>query len=285
MIKGKHIARFFQALVSAGGEMPRTTLSRKVLGGNWTAKQVDELLQVPLLAGLITESKERVRGNGRKALRYVLTPLGFTHAKVWQLPVKADRIAPEEVQRQFRMLVQDGNSWAVAIDKDARAWRAWQVEQRRIRAEKAEAEKEKEKQEAARQPKPPRHRSEKDLAARKRFIDGKRLERMPVPIPPTRVITASPVAPVSEWNGVASPPSRGGFARPTSPPVTPRSPQSSSYDDQPVYLDGATAALIRKISAAGYQHCLRADGKVRYKNSEWLTPQEWRKRMGPGIID
>jgi hypothetical protein len=53
--------------------------------------------------------------------------------------------------------------------------------------------------------------------------------------------------------------------------------------DDPPDLDRETLALIRKITAAGYR--TREDGRVLYNNTEWLTPQDWRKRIGPGVID
>ena len=192
-----------------------------------------------------------------------------------QLPVKADKLAPEEARRQFDMLLADNDPWAATLQREANAWRAHQEAQERIREEKAEALKEKRKQEEAnrvQRPSAGRNRSPQEKAARARFVESKIQERSSA-LPPTRAVVHEDVA--SRNGGFTSP------ARPTVPLVTPpRRPHLNS--DDPPYLDRETLALIRKITAAGYR--ASKDGKILYNNTEWLTPQEWLKRM-PGIID
>jgi hypothetical protein len=65
--------------------------------------------------------------------------------------------------------------------------------------------------------------------------------------------------------------------------VTPRVSQPSLSDDSP-YIDGKKLALLRKISAAGYQHCVKPNGKVLFNNTELLEPEEWVRR-NPGALD
>ncbi len=296
MVEQKRISRFFLALVSAGGEMTRKDLAVKVFSRNWNAKQLDELLAVPLLAGLIVESRERVRATGRHPRRYILTPSGFTLAHLWQLPIKSATIAPEEVQHQFSLLLQAGNPWAKGLERDANAWRAHEEKQRLLRLEKAEADKEKRKQEEANRVKYPsagRNRSEKDLAARSRYVASKIEERTsPSVIAPTpvRVPTPSPAArPFVDLNENYVPP-RGGFsqpsARPVSPPVAPtRIPQSDLGGDCGQYgqYDPKDLADIRKLNDLGRGFKTKNDC-VWYNNSQWLQIREWKKRM-PGYID
>lgn len=285
MVKDFHISKFFQSLVASGGQLNRADLAVEVFNRNWNAKQLDELLSAPQLAGLVTLSKERIRP-GRVACRYILTPAGWQIARTWQLPVKVDRIAPEEVQHQFGLLVADGNPWAAGLDRDARTWRTHQQAQERARKEKADALEAKKKQEQADRVKYPskaRHRSEKDIADRKAWMsakirkneaedrDAQTTSRARAPLHPSTPSTV-PVRPTNEWGGAAR---TGGFTPPST--MRPAAPTATPY------LDGQTLALIRKITAAGYR--TREDGKVLYNNTEWLTPQEWVKRMGPGIID
>ena len=162
--------------------------------------------------------------------------------------------------------------WAVTLQRGADAWRVHQEAQERIREEKAEALKEKRKQEEAnrvQRPSAGRNRSDRDKAERARFVESRKRENA--------------VHAVDEYNGVAA--RNGGFnppsaMRPAFPPVPPYRPQP---DDDPPYLDQETLALTRKITTAGYR--TREDGRVLYNNTEWITPQDWRKGMGPGIID
>lgn len=176
MVEAKQISRFFLALVSAGGEMTRTHLAGKIWQRNWTSKQLDELLASPLLAGLVVTSREHVRGTGRHPVRYVLTGEGWAIARTWQLPMPSNTIAPEETRRQFQMLVQGGNLWARDLDRDARAWRAHMEQERQKRDARIAAEKERAK-EFAKENKPPRKRSEKDLAQRRAFVASKNAEK------------------------------------------------------------------------------------------------------------
>jgi len=282
MVKDFQIAKFFRALVAAGGQLGRSDLSVRVLGRNWSAKQLDGLLAIPLLAGLVTTTKAKTKGSRRVPLRYVLTAAGWEIARTWQLPVSVDRIAPEETLRQFQILVVDGHPFASALSKDAAAWRTHQEAQRREREAKAAAAQEKKRERElthplVKHPSKDRTRSSRDLTQRANWFAAKKAERAPMP-----VISPTPLTPRPSFrddSGVTRH-GGGGFAK---TPVTPLVMPQRFHDEEP-HLDGATLALIRKISAAGYQHCIGADGRVLFNNTERLTPQEWIKR-NPGVID
>lgn len=295
MIEEKHISKFFLALVKEGGQLSRTDLSIRVFGGNRTASKLDELLKAPTLCGLVITSRERIRGTGRKALRYVLTPAGWQVARIFKLPVSVDRISPEEVQHQFRLLVEDGHPWAKEMERDANLWRAHQETQKRLRAEKAEAEKERKRlhpESEPKLPKAPRHRSERDRSQRARFIQSKIQERQPLPHPPTPpsspAASTPPVVPRAMRD--SGPMGTGGFRQPTAtaslpavssvaqrPQVRPRPAVSSDAS----YLSSEALAEIRKITAAGYR--CNEKGEVLYDN-KWISRAEWKKKM-PGVLD
>ena len=184
--------------------------------------------------------------------------------------------------RQFQRLILDGNPWAVATDRDARAWRAHQEQEKQKREEKAALALEKKRERELnnperKQPSTGRHRSPEDLAQRARWFASTKTERTPTP-------TIAPARPSFRDTGAVSRHGGGGFTQtPTIPPMIPPVIPPRLSDEQH-YLDAVTSALIRKISAAGYQHCIGADGRVLFNNTERLTPQEWVKR-NPGVID
>lgn len=266
MVKSADIGRFFRALAGAGGELTRTRLAVGIFSRNWSAALLDELISQATLLGLITEFRGRVRSQsrdraqkiGRSPLRYVLTPAGWEIAQLWQLPIKTAQRAPERVQELFQGLIQEGNPWARDLDRDARAWRVHQVREKEKQAARLAEEKEKAR-EFAKANKPPRKRSEKDLTARRLFVQSKREERE------STSQTARPMIPARAQFPV----------HPSAPP--PMRPQPSVQ----TYLDGEALAEIRKITSAGYRCNER--GEVLYDN-RWISRREWKEKM-PGIID
>ena len=279
-----HISKFFKALVAAGGQMSRSDLAIKVLSRNWSAKALDELLTVPVLARLVTTSRERIRGTGRRALRYILTPEGWVLARAWLLLPPAADLPLEELRRQFDLLVAAGNPWAVALVKDAQERRAWRAEQERIREQKRIEAEERRKEREADRPKYPsagRHRSERDLAERRRFVESKRLERAaapasiqraqppqsrPMPSGPTQPSPGSPASPVNDWEPPQLPDWYADLYKPT--PATAPSPAPM--------LDRKTADLIGRIKTAGYR--TNDCGEVLY-DQRWIPVSEWLRRM------
>ena len=274
--------RIFKSMVERGGQINRAELSTVVFARNKSAAELDALLKGPLLLGLLVESRVRIRKGGRVSIRYTLTATGWQIARTWQLPIDADRIAPEETLRQFQILVTDGHPFASALSKDAATWRAHKEQEKQKREEKAALALEKKRERELNNPEPKqpsagRHRSQEDLTQRARWFASKKAERVLTP-----VIAPTPHAPRPSFrddSGVTRH-GGGGFAQ---TPVTPLVMPQRFHNEQP-HLDGATLALIRKISAAGYQHCIGADGRVLFNNTERLTPQEWIKR-NPGVID
>jgi len=280
--KPRHVGRFLKALAAAGGAMDRTELSRKTFGGNYTKTQLSEIADAGVLLGYVMVVTRRIRKNGRIVARYSLTPSGRTFAKLWSLPTTTDKLPYEEVQRQFELLAADSNLWAMNLAKDAQSWRNHVEEQKRLRKEKAdrEAAKKAEWERLHPQPKNPsagRHRSPKEIADRKAWLASKIASQA---APPPRRPVLPPARPiVEEFNGNASRYGGGFTPRPTVP-VAPQRLQSNASDG--VYHSGKTMALIRKISAAGYQHAIGEDGLIRHGN-ERLTPEEWMRR-NPGVI-
>jgi hypothetical protein len=277
--KQDYIARFFRALVAGGGTMTRAGLSVGIFSRNRNAARLDEFLRAPILLGLIKETTERCRMDTKQTRRYILTPEGWEKARAWSMPT-GDRLSLEEVQRQFGMLAQDGCPWAVGLEQEAKSWRAYSEEQKQIReekrrklAEKAAAKKAKEDAELVKHPSAGRKRSQKDIDDRKAWLSAKLREWHAEPARPAE---PAPVLPVRSIPAVQPQTYRPPAVQPQTyrPPVVPDTPR----------LDSQTLALIRKISAAGYQHCIGSDGRVLYNNTERLSPQEWVKRM-PGIID
>jgi hypothetical protein len=299
MVELKNISKFFLVLTKAGGQLSRTDLAVKIFGRNWSAKKLDELLASPLLVLLVDSTKEPIRGKGRISLRYKLTPLGWQIARTWKLPVKADRINPEEVQHQFGLLVKDENSWAKNLERDAHLWRQHDEAEKQKRATKAEVEKEwKRLHPGAKKPSAGRKRG--NDTTRDGFLRGKIIEHTPIP---ASVRTPSPTAPTSSPARIsAAPPSvprpavydgdgvaamRGGFRTQPAAPLPAVSVVASPKRSQPrsrvVLNDGQTldAEDLRILRVASEHMYPRreADSKIQYNNSEWLTPKEWWAKM------
>lgn len=262
MIKPRHIEKFWNTLIAGNGSANYYTIGRQVFGGSWKRAWVDELAQAPVLAGLVTTSTERVKLSGRIPLRYALTPRGWDLARTWKLLPASGDLPPDELRRQFERLAATLNPWAEELQRMANFGR-------KRMAEPPPQEKKK------------RHRSEADLAARKRWVERKVAERVaagttkqqePTPPRPSWQPSPQPEAPrVQPEASVASAgPYRGaqswmndiGFV--SSPVPRPAPPPSANAD------------LLGKIARAGYQ---TKNGRVLYGGDRWITPEEWLRLM------
>jgi hypothetical protein len=284
MVELKNISKFFLALTKAGGQLSRTDLAVKIFGRNWSAKKLDELVSSPLLALLVDSTKKPIRGKGRRSLRYFLMPLGWQIARSWKLPVKADRINPEEIQHQFQLLVRDGHPWAKPLDVDAGLWRQHDEAERRLRAEKAEkkAEKERTHPEVKRDPaskKPHRSRGAKSDADRADFFFRKLREKEGEP-----AVTPHPAPSVEQSRPKPVYSGDGGFrTQPTAPlPAAasvaqrpqPRPRMVADVDRES--LDAEDLRILRVASEHMYQR--NEESKILYDN-RWVTPKEWWEKM------
>jgi DNA-binding PadR family transcriptional regulator len=295
-VKPRFVGKFLRALAANRGVLDRTTLSVQVFNGDYTKQQLSEMCDVAQGLGYIKISKRKTHKKGRPKTRYHLTAAGRELAAIWHLPVKPGRPPQEEVQRLFEEMVSDGDEWAATLDRDAKAWRADQERKKQERAAKAEKEAQKKKEYDERHPqvKNPsagRHRSEKDLADRALYFGKKMAEqgyeggadgkyrKIVSSTPVARPVVSRPTYPSQEHGGVMTP-ARMGPAVP--PAVSTQRPLQA--DDDGGYIFGEKAKLLQKISAAGYQHCIRPNGKVLFNNTELLEPSEWIRRS-PGILE
>jgi hypothetical protein len=282
MVELKNISKFFLALTKAGGQLSRTDLAVKIFKRNWSAKKLDELLAVPQLAGLIDSTKEPIRGKGRKALRYILTPLGWQIARTWKLPVKADRISPEEVQHQFGLLVKDAHPWAKALERDAGLWRQHAEQEKQLREKKAAEREEKERiqaQNPTKDPankKPHRSRGAKSDADRADFFFRKLREKEGEP-----AVTPQPAAPTPSPARISAAPSSvpgvhggvGGFR--TSAPAIPVQLWSRLGEEKEKPPDPKDLELAQRIKNLGL---FRVEGVEVAYGLGMIHCREWIKR-------
>ena len=139
--------------------MTRVILRRNVFGSNRSAAELDAFLRCPLLSDLVTETRERDCKTGRPARRYILTPSGWTAARLWQLPM-SDNLGLEVVRREFDRLAVAGCSWVTELLRLAEIGKQREEKRRAVKEQvRAEVEATLKEKEAAWNKKHPKHPS------------------------------------------------------------------------------------------------------------------------------
>lgn len=273
VIKERHVKKFWKVLLAAGGSLDRRSFAKRVFGYNYAAAEMDTLLAVPLLAGLIAVTQERaVYRRGRAPIRYVLTEAGWSLARLWQLPMPSTDLPLEELRGQFDRLVSAGCPWAAELERYAAIGRAWEEQERQRKEARRLKDEERRRRQAeadppVKNPSKGRHRSAKEKADRAawraaHFRKPARPEGAWQPAPQHEARRMAQEAPVSEWS--------------------PSTLLPAWYRDlhAPAIADRKTD-LIAKIKAAGYQ--TNSNGQVLY-GGVWIQPEEWLKKM-PGVLN
>jgi len=287
----RDVQKFWKALVAAGGSMTRVVLRRNAFGSNRSSAELDSFLRCPLLSGLVTETRERDCKTGRPARRYILTPSGWTAARLWQLPM-SDNLGLEVVRREFDRLAVAGCSWVTELLRLAEIGKQREEKRRAVKEQvRAEVEATLKEKEAAWNKKHPKHpsreRNRSPEEMRQRAAWARAHFRKPdAPKPLDSVSPAFPVAPVPTPSAFAPslherlPDTKSG-ALPASGWAPP--PRPARYADvysppqpQAPCLDKRTADLICRIKAAGYR--TNDDGEVLYDN-RWIPAGEWLRKM------
>jgi hypothetical protein len=299
--KRKHkrgFEKFLCALFDAGGELNRTDVSYKLFKKNITKRSLDSLLTSPELNGLfITTRAPRRERIGKKferdSTRYSLTLRGYNAvltSRLRQGVVPA--LSTEAVQAEYERLLAAADSWAVQLDREAHIGR--QREEDWLQA-KRKADADRKERIRAKAAEKTRLRAEKEEAeARERKAREAREHPNRMPALPTFGVPfgAPPISRPSVVDHPAAP--RAFHPRvPVTPVVTPAEDSGSWFQDQVggmrrhVAMIGApaaskAAALAERIRKAGYQ--VNQAGQVLFNSNEWLTPEEWQRRM-PGVLD
>lgn len=262
------ILKFLSAIRDLRTSATRSRVAYVVWGGRRGIVAWNSLFNDPEMSGFVTTVRHQKRGRkgkmrrGRPSMRYALTRAGRKR-------LRALLAADQAIKNATLKAAHDAKEAAQRTRQDEIERKAQEKLQAAINAR-------------PRYPSKGRKRSAKDIADRLAWrrrtylneqVESARVGAPAVSMPASPVLMTSRPTPVAamasledDWRRYVSIPTRpAGF----------ESPQMAAAPDK------NTAALLSKIQRAGYQ---TRDGKVLFGGNQWLTPQEWQRRM-PGILD
>lgn len=293
MFNKRNRNQFLCALFDNGGELSRKNVLQTVFQNNVTRLQLDAFLASPELSDLfyVIGSPQRDRFGKRltrNVTTYYLTVAGWKFVlSGLRKGVTPRKLNTKAVQEQFERILAEGDVWATQLTKDAQNGR--QREEDWLEAKRKEVAERHEHNQGLIAARKSRRAAKAGAEAKAREArdaqeNPNRMPALPVFGTDTHIGTRQPSVAEPVRPAVPKAPAVSDFRSsigwpshiPTTRDSTPRIPAGLAQT-----RPSKSLALAERIRKAGYTV---KDGRVQFNGNEWLTPEEWQRRM-PGVLD